>query len=267
MRSPQFKHESEFPPWPPAIARDPHEHMERNALAVELRASSAREAASQAAHHALLKHQESQWTEFDHRLLNGLQLICGLLSSQSRTAPPEAAVQLTIAARRIAAFGRAHRWLHFLDHQERVELKQYLQHLCEDLSALLFPDRAAHAIAVEGDEFEMATGLGIPLGFIVNELITNAAKHTEGTIIVRLRTISPTGLSLSVLDDGPGLPVGFDPAGNKGLGMKIVLSLVEQIGGKLHVAIGDDGRGTCFTVTFHSAGVGVTKETSAGGAL
>jgi hypothetical protein len=51
---------------------------------------------------------------------------------------------------------------------------------------------------------------------------------------------------------GPGLPEGFDPADSKGLGMKIIASLVKQIGGKLQVAPGEDGRGARFTVIFGS---------------
>ena len=52
------------------------------------------------------------------------------------------------------------------------------------------------------------------------------------------------------MDDGPGLPPGFNPADSKGLGMKIVLSLVQQIGGALRIMPRDDGRGTCFMIKF-----------------
>ena len=166
--------------------------------------------------------------EFEHRLINGLQLIVSLLSLQSRTATtPEAADQLTIAARRVAALGRVHRRLHLLDHQDHVEFKEYLQHLCEDLSGLLFQDGSGYAIVVEGAKVEIPTTLAIPLGFIVNELITNSAKYAEGHVTVRIEATSPTDRSLSVVDDGPGLPAGFKPADSKGLGMKIVLSLVQ----------------------------------------
>jgi two-component sensor histidine kinase len=53
-----------------------------------------------------------------------------------------------------------------------------------------------------------------------------------------------------VLDDGPGVPAGFNPATSKGLGMKIVLALVKQIGGELHIHPGENGRGTRFGVAF-----------------
>ena len=92
--------------------------------------------------------------------------------------------------------------------------------------------------------------MAIPLGFIVNELITNSAKYAAGHITVRIEATSPTDRSLSVIDDGPGLPAGFKPADSKGLGMKIVLSLVQQIGGELHIMPRDSGRGTRFMVKF-----------------
>jgi two-component sensor histidine kinase len=92
----------------------------------------------------------------------------------------------------------------------------------------------------------------IPLGFIVNELITNSAKYARNNITVRLETTATIGHSLSVLDDGPGLPAGFDPARSKGLGMKIISSLVKQIGGKLQIVLGANGHGAGFAVTFCS---------------
>jgi two-component sensor histidine kinase len=178
-------------------------------------------------------------------------LIVSLLSLQSRTAPtPEAASQLTIAAGRVAALGRVHRRLHLLDHQDKVEFRGYLQNLCEDLSGLLFRAGRAHQVLVEGGKVEIPTTLAIPLGFIVNELITNSAKYAEGQVTVRIETTSPGHHSLSVIDDGPGLPAGFDPATSNGLGMKIVLALVKQIGGELRILPGENGRGTRFTVTF-----------------
>jgi two-component system, sensor histidine kinase PdtaS len=131
-----------------------------------------------------------------------------------------------------------------------VKFKKYLTHLCTDLSGLLFREGTKRAIVVKGANVEIPTTLGIPLGFIVNELITNSAKYAKGNITVRVETTSPPCHSLSVLDDGPGLPAGFDPAKSKGLGMKIVLSLVKQIGGELHILRGDNGRGAHLRVTF-----------------
>ena len=106
---------------------------------------------------------------------------------------------------------------------------------------------------VEGAKAEIPTTMAIPLGFIVNELITNSAKYAEGHVSVRIEATSPTDRSLSVVDDGPGMPAGFKPEDSKGLGMRIVQALVKQIGGELHISTGDKGRGTRFTVAFSSA--------------
>ena len=220
-------------------------------LAAELQAALGARADVLREKNELAQRQVMLAQEFEHRLINGLQLIVSLLSLQSRTATtPEAADQLTIAARRVAALGRVHRRLHLLDHQDHVEFKEYLQHLCEDLSGLLFQEGSGYAIVVEGANAEIPTTMAIPLGFIVNELITNSAKYAEGHVTVRIEATSPTDRSLSVVDDGPGLPAGFKPADSKGLGMKIVLSLVQQIGGELQILPGDNGRGTRFTVKF-----------------
>ena len=188
--------------------------------------------------------------EFDHRLLNSMQLISSLLSLQSRTTKnAEAAAQLSIAGNRVASLGRVHRRLHVLDHLETVEFKQYVSRLCEDLSGMLHHDEAKRSIVVEGENIEIPTILGIPLGFIVNELVTNSAKYAKGKVTVRLES-APIGHSLSVIDDGPGLAEGFTPSGHKGLGMKIIQSLVTQIGGEFQIGRGDHDCGARFTILF-----------------
>ena len=236
-----------------AVVRNKREEKPHKTLKAELQAALAREEALLRDKRELSRRQDMLTQEFEHRLINSLQLISSLLSLQSRAATtPEAAAQLTIASRRVASLGRVHRRLHLLDHQDNVEFKQYLQHLCHDLSGLLFPERSGYAIAVEGATGEIPTAFAIPLGFIVNELITNSVKYASGHVTVRFETTTPASHSLSVSDDGPGLPAGFEPANSKGLGLKIVLSLVKQIGGALHVSPGDNGHGARFTVAFRS---------------
>lgn len=197
-------------------------------------------------------HDELLAQEFEHRLVNGLQLIASLLSMQARAAAsPEAAAQLTIASRRVASLGRVHNRLHQSDRHDFVEFGSFLQDLCGDLSTLLFEGRADYSVEVVAASANIPSKLAIPLGFIVNELITNAAKYARGRIGVRFdRTAA--GYSLSVQDDGPGLPPGFEPSKSKGLGMKITLAQVNQIGGELHLSPGNDGRGAHFTVSFQA---------------
>jgi two-component sensor histidine kinase len=218
----------------------------------ELTAALVREKELRRERSELSQRQNMLTQEFEHRLANSLQMIVSLLSLQSHAATSvEAAAQLTMAATRVAAVGRVHLQLHLLDHQRNVEFKKYLRDLCGDLSELLLPQGAQRAVVVAGLNVKLPAALGIPLGFIVSELITNSVKHGKGNITVRMEGSASAHL-LSVADDGPGLPAEFTPTGGKGLGMKIVQSLVKQIGGTLQFAAGDDGCGTQVTVTFGS---------------
>jgi two-component system, sensor histidine kinase PdtaS len=233
------------------LARRTAESLQSDVAAIAAKHESAlaREAALLRERDELVQRQEMLTQEFEHRLVNGLQMVVSILSLQSqRTESPEAAAQLRIASKRVAAFGRVHRRLHLLDHCDTVELKQYVAQLCADLSGLLFDGNAPYPFAVEGGEMEISTKLAIPLGFIVNELITNAAKHAEGEITVRVEMTPEPCLSVS--SDGPALPEDFDPDGNRGLGLKIIQSLVREIGGRLEAGRGRRQQGACFKVFF-----------------
>ena len=115
---------------------------------------------------------------------------------------------------------------------------------------MLFSARSERVIVVEGIEIELPAVTAIPLGFIANELITNATKYGTGRITVRLEPNSEMGYALSVANEGPALPEAFDPAACKGLGMRIIRSLVKQIGGELRIGRGDRNQGARFTVLF-----------------
>jgi two-component sensor histidine kinase len=189
--------------------------------------------------------------ESDHRLLNGLQMIISLLSLQSRTSTnAEVASQLATAVDRIATIGRIHHRLHSLDGVQTFAFKRYLEDLCRDFSMMLFTTHPARIIAVEGTEITLPAVTAVPLGFIANELITNAVKYGTGRITASLEPDPEKGYALSVTNEGPGLPDGFDPAADNGLGMRIVQSLVKQIGGELRIGQGDRNQGTRFTVLF-----------------
>jgi two-component sensor histidine kinase len=213
---------------------------------------------------ALIQQHELLRKEADHRLMNGLQMVVSLLSLQSRAAAnPEAAAQLSIAADRVRAIARVHRRLHELDGVKSVAFKPYLEDLCRDFSTMSSSHERPHHVLVEAAEINLPTDTGIPLGFIVNELMTNAAKYGAGRITVRLEPDSRRGYALSVSNDGPALPDWFNPAACNGLGMNIIRSFVERIGGELRFGLGDDNEGARFTVLF-SQKSGVRDRSSLG---
>jgi two-component sensor histidine kinase len=199
---------------------------------------------------AALKRTELMAKEIDHRVMNSLQLISGLLQLQSRTlGDSDAAGQLAIAATRVAAVARVHQHFYLSELVDRTEAKQYLERLCADLSRMLGPE-LNDTIRVEGHACSVPTAQIVPLGLIVNELVTNAAKHGGGSITVSIATADGGGTSLAVSDEGDGVPDDFEPQTGTGLGMRVVCTLVKQLAGRLSVAQGPGGRGARFAVEF-----------------
>ena len=92
---------------------------------------------------------------------------------------------------------------------------------------MLSPGCPARVVVAEGIEIKLPAVTAIPLGFIANELITNAVKYGTGRITVSLEPSPEKGYALSVSDDGPGLPEGFEASGRKGLGIGIIRSFVK----------------------------------------
>ena len=181
-----------------------------------LRRGARREEALLSQKDELIRQQAVLSQESDHRLLNGVQMIVSLLSLQGRASKnAEVASQLAAAADRIATIGRIHQRLHSLDGVQIFALKQYLDDLCRDFSMMLSASVPSGSSSSRGSKSSLPAVTAIPLGFIANELITNAAKYGTGRITVSLESNLETGYALSVSNDGPGLPEGFDPTAAK----------------------------------------------------
>ena len=181
--------------------------------------------------------------EIDHRVTNSLQFISGLLMMQGRNLNSEAAHQLQMAANRVAAVAQVHRNF-YTNETDEVSCITFLRRLCADLSGILGRD-----IEVEGDEGKVPTTRIQPIGLMLNELVTNAAKHGNGPIGVRYK-ISNGIHELFVCDEGEGLPTGFNLEETTGLGMKVINTLAKQLGGHVTAQANPAGRGACFKVTY-----------------
>ncbi|MDP3735772.1 MAG: sensor histidine kinase [Hyphomonadaceae bacterium] len=239
-------------PWSKTITRYERELAELQRSETALHALLACEGAVLHQKEELIQLLQILSKESDHRFLNSLQMIASMLSMQARTATnPETASQLTIAADRVIMIGAIHRRLHCLDGAQTVAFKPYLEELCGDFAKMLGDeDGGETTVRVDAIEAELPSATCTHLGFIVSELITNAAKHGKGQITVRLEANGDKAYALSVSNDGPSLPSGFDPNKSKGLGMTIIRSLTAKIGGELRFGPGDQGQGARFTVLF-----------------
>lgn len=216
-----------------------------------LRDALAREKVLHGRMQSAMEEYEALRAETTHRLTNNIQMVVSLLMIQSRAASPECAPQLAAAARRVMAIEKIHRRLHSIEGTEFVAVKKYLEKFCSDLSGITDSEQgSARDILVSCEDICLPTKIAVPLGFIINELITNAMKYGKGSIQVTLGGRPNVMCALTVANDGPALPEEYDPAASKGLGMNIVKSFVRQIGGQFQFGRGDRNQGAQFTVLF-----------------
>ncbi len=190
-----------------------------------------------------IAHSALMAKEIDHRVTNSLQFVSSILSMQGRHSSSETAQHLQIAANRVAAVAQVHRNF-YTDGAADVSCITFLRRLCTDLSTIL-----GTPIDVQGDEGAVPSTRIQPIGLLLNELVTNAAKHGAGTIRVDYRIADDTH-ELSVCDEGAGLPKDFDLEKTAGLGIKVIQTLVRQLDGHIIVQANPVGRGACFKVSY-----------------
>lgn len=184
---------------------------------------------------AALARQKILMGEIDHRVKNSFAAVIGLLRLQARNhAGSEAGGLLAEAASRIVTLARVHEQLHLDPGAGRLDLPEYLQSLAKDLCGAL---NCHLDIQIELPEvLQTSPSQAAAIGQILAELMGNAVKHggtdRQTRIVLRL-TGSGNRLVISVEDDGPGLPDGFDPARSRGLGMQICRIYSSEMGGDI----------------------------------
>jgi two-component sensor histidine kinase len=183
--------------------------------------------------------------EIDHRVTNSLQFISSMLTMQGRNSNSETASHLQMAANRVAAVAQVHRNF-YTNEADETSCITFLRRLCADLSEIL-----GTPIEVQGDEGKVPTTRIQPIGLMLNELVTNAAKHGAGKINVDYKIVGDMH-ELAVCDEGQGLADGFDPDQVAGLGMKVVTTLAKQLGGHMIAQANPAGRGACFKVAYRA---------------
>lgn len=181
--------------------------------------------------------------EVHHRVKNNLQVIMSLLHLQmdSMRDPYDKAAQEQSLAR-IRSMSLVHEMLYQSEDLAHIDLRDYLQTLCED-SIGNYHDLTAVFLVIEVPPISMGIDEAVPLGLIVNELATNALKHAfpgrpEGTLRLTMTESRDPGSSgcngaevliLEVADDGVGSPAGQAPV--PALGLTLVGALVSQLEG------------------------------------
>ena len=201
-----------------------------------------------------LQEKEVMLREIHHRVKNNLQVISSLLNMQVRTARDKETIDILSESRdRIQAMSLIHSQLYEGRDLAEINMKGFIDQLLGQLlqSYPIRDIRITRVVRVDDYPFPLSTA--VPVGLIINELLSNALKHAfdgkgEGLIEVSLTASKSGRIDLTVGDDGVGLPPGFDINATGTLGLRLVKILVkDQLQGTLEVM--SDG-GTTFKMGF-----------------
>lgn len=186
--------------------------------------------------------------EANHRVANSLTLLSGLVRMQAKAASrsakaysnAEVRMMFDGVAARIATVGQLHRMLAHLPADGAVDLRAHLRDLSAILIAAFSSEQQSIHIEHHGTECHVLTKNIQPLTLILCEALINAMKyaHPSGVqvrIILRCEGLAGGDLLICVSDDGVGLPEGFDPAKDGGVGFQIIRTLTAEIGARLEI--------------------------------
>jgi PAS domain S-box-containing protein len=204
---------------------------------------------------ASLKEKEVLLKEVHHRVKNNLQVISSLLNLQARhVVDPKALEMFKESQNRVRSIALFHERLYQSKDLAHVEAAEYLKNLISNLLATYGATPNAVDLRVVPDDILFGVDVAIPLGLVVNELISNALKHAfpesrRGRVRVLLRREGKDSYVLEVSDDGIGFPKELDFRCAPSLGLQLVCTLTEQLGGSIELS---NSSGTTFKVAFEA---------------
>ncbi len=191
-------------------------------------------------------------SEIHHRVKNSLQVVSSLLSLEAaRVSDAAVAEMLMTTQNRIRSMAAIHQVLYQSRDFARVDFNSFLCSFAPTLIQSFSQSSDRVVLDIDVEDFRLPIDAAIPCGLIVNELISNALKHAfpggrRGTIRIEFKQVAGAA-SLSVSDDGVGIPASVDFDRSQTLGVQLVYLLAGQIGGKVSF---ERANPTRFTVSF-----------------
>jgi len=192
-----------------------------------------------------LEEKEILLKEIHHRVKNNMQLILSIVHLQQGTTNDIDTFCADLEMR-ISAIAGVHEMLYQSSDLSTIAMQEFFERLSSILSIVPNPP----AVRVDAADVFLRIEHAIPIALITSELLTNAAKYgaartgtgpgavsQPGTVAISLVRHAEE-LVLTVHDDGPGFPPGFDPTRSDGLGMRLVTALSDQLGGTISVGSG-----------------------------
>jgi two-component sensor histidine kinase len=188
--------------------------------------------------------------EIHHRVKNNLQTVASLLMLQRDQLPSERGrTMLDESVFRVRSMALVHEQLYGVDSLERIDFAEYAKVLTDTLKRAMAP---ALALEVRASPTMVSIEVAVPLGLILNELVTNALKYgASSNPEVRARLGADVVVEVALVDDavvlgvedaGDGVPAGLDPSRTPTLGLQLVRSLVRQLRATLTIRPGVGAR-------------------------
>lgn len=184
--------------------------------------------------------------EIHHRVKNNLQVISSLLDIQSQTLKDEEAAEVIRESRqRVQSMAFIHQNLYQSNAVQEIGLNNYINTLADHLFQSYNIRKDKIRFTTDIDKISLHSDTVIPLGMILNELISNSLKYAfkdieEGEIKVAMKQ-QQNELFLQVRDNGRGLPPGFDISKLQSFGFKVIRAFAQKLKAKLHI---DGSHGT-----------------------
>ena len=194
--------------------------------------------------------------EMHHRIKNNLQTVADLLSLEMSASPsPAARKSLRDSISRIKSIAVVHELLS-VEQMRLTDITELTRQVCDiSLHHLVRPDQQVDA-EIDGPPIYLPSKQATALALVMNELLSNALEHAfssskrRGLLTIRLASEGPQ-VTVTVSDDGQGLPPDFDLDRVDGLGLQIVRTLVEKdLAGTLRLESGPNG-GSQATLIFY----------------
>lgn len=199
-----------------------------------------------------LNEKEIMVKEIHHRVKNNLSVISSLLNLQSRYIKDKEALGIFKESQnRAKSMALIHEHLYQSSDLKRIHFGEYINKLSISLFHTYVMDSSRIKLNIDVEDIMLDINIAIPLGLILNELVTNTMKHAfpdnrEGEINVKLHSQN-NEFTLTVSDNGVGLPEGLDYKNTDSLGLRLVNSLTDQIKGNIEL---DRTGGTTFKIKF-----------------
>jgi two-component sensor histidine kinase len=193
---------------------------------------------------------ETLLKEIHHRVKNNLQIISSILNIQSRNLEDQIAKDAVNEGRsRIKSMSLIHEKLYGNNQLSVINMKEYIEELNDFLFSSYKPKNEVTR-NLDIDSLDLDIDTAVPIGLILNELISNSLKYAfnnqNGELKISLKSEANSHI-LSVMDSGPGLPEDFRT--KKSMGMRLVNALTEQLNGILEIS---ENQGAAFTLKFTS---------------